>query len=47
MKAKDEQRAFFEDLCRFINFFDGDSYFSKVHNSVAKTTLKEYNDKSV
>jgi len=46
-KIKDEQSAFFQDICRFINFFDWDSYFTKIHNSVAKTTLKEYNDKTV
>ena len=46
-KAKDEQRAFFDDLCRFINFFDWDSYFSRVHNSIAKTTLREYSEKTL
>ncbi len=46
-KWKDIQRAVFNDICWFINFFDGDSYFSRVHNSVAKTTLNEYNDKTV
>lgn len=46
-KWKDIQRAIFNDICWFINFFDGDSYFSRVHNSVAKTTLNEYNNKTI
>ena len=46
-KWKDIQRAIFNDICGFINFFDGDSYFSRVHNSVAKTTLSEYNNKTI
>lgn len=44
---KDIQRIIFNDICWFINFFDGDSYFSRVHNSIAKTTLNEYNDKTI
>lgn len=46
-KSKDEQRAIFNDICWFINFFDGDSYFSRIHNSLAKTRLSEYKDKTV
>ena len=46
-KSNDEQRTIFNDICWFINFFDWDSYFSRVHNSLAKTTLKEYNNKSI
>lgn len=46
-KIKDEQHAFFYDICWFINFFDGDTYFTKIHNGFPKTTLREYNDKSI
>lgn len=46
-KIKDEQAAFFQDICRFINFFDWDSYFTKIHNSLPKTTEREYNDKTI
>ncbi|MBR6907282.1 hypothetical protein IKN40_01955 [bacterium] len=46
-KIKDEQHAFFYDICRFINFFDGDTYFTKIHNGFPKTTLREHNNKSI
>ena len=46
-KIKDEQHAFFYDICKFINFFDGDSYFTKIHNSIPKTSIREYNEKTV
>ena len=46
-KISVEQSAFFIDICRFINAFEKDSYFTKVHNSVAKTSLRDFNKKSV
>ncbi len=46
-KIKIQQDTFFYDICKFINFFDWDSYLTKVHNSVAKTSLRDFNNKSV
>jgi len=46
-KIRDEQWTFFHDICTFINFFDWDTYFSKIHNSIPKTTIREFNKKSV
>lgn len=42
-----EQKAFFDDICSFINFFVHDSYLSTVHNSIPNTSFREYNEKSL
>ena len=46
-KSKYEKKAFFDDICRFINFFDWDSYFTKIHNSIPKTSINKFNNKNV
>lgn len=46
-KISDEQWTFFYDICTFINFFDWDTYFSKIHNSIPKTSIREFNEKSI
>ena len=47
LKNVNEQECFFRDICMFLNFFEWDSYFTKVHNSIWPTSLREYNNKSV
>ena len=47
MKSYSEQSLFFYDISEFLNFFDGDTYFTKMHNSVPKTTIREFNEKTV
>ena len=46
-KSTEIQRVFFNDIAHFLNFFDWDSYFTKVHNSVSKTSLNDFSHKSV
>lgn len=46
-KIRDEQWTFFRGICTFINFFEWDSYFAKIHNSIPKTSIREFNKKSV
>ena len=46
-KIEWEQKTIFRDICNFINFFDWDIYFTKIHNSIPKTTIRKFNDKSV
>ena len=46
-KIREEQDCFFFDICRFINFIDWDSYFTKIHNSLPKTTLNQFKDKTI
>lgn len=46
-KMRYEQKAFFQDICSFINFFVDDTYLSEVHNSVPKTSLEDYSKQSV
>lgn len=46
-KMEYEQKAFFDDVCSFINFFVDDTYLSVVHNSLPKTSLADFNKKSV
>ena len=47
LKSMNEQEWFFRDICMFLNFFEWDSYFTKVHNGIWPTSLREYNNKSV
>jgi hypothetical protein len=42
-----EQKAFFDDICCFINFFVDDTYLSTVHNSIPKISYENYNEKTV
>jgi len=46
-KMRYEQKAFFQDICSFINFFVDDTYLSEVHNSIPKTSLEDYSKQSV
>ena len=42
-----EQKAFFQDICVFVNFFVNDSYLSAVHNNIPRTSLWEFSEKSM
>jgi len=42
-----EQKAFFEDVCAFVNFFVEDTYLSTVYNSFPETELEEYSEKTM
>ena len=46
-KSTEIQRVFFNDIAHFLNFFDWDCYFTKVHNSISKTSLNDFSHKSV
>lgn len=46
-KIANEQKYFFNDIREFLNAFQTDTYFTKVHNSIWPTSLEEYKDKSI
>ena len=46
-KMKYEQKAFFEDICSFVNQFVINKDLSDVHNSIPRTSLQDFSKKSV
>lgn len=46
-KIANEQKYFFNDIRELLNSFHNDPYFTKIHNSIWPTSLKEYKDKSL
>ena len=46
-KMQNEQKAFFDDICSFINHFVTNKNLSDVHNSIPRTSLQDFSKKSV
>ena len=44
---KELQATFFKDICEFINKLDGNDYFTWILNSFPKTSIWEYNKKTI